>query len=213
MTQELAHDLRGYLQLIVSCAQLIQLEAGPAPAGHAALILEGALEMERALSGGTSTRVVGQDAVGALRALTERARPFAMEKGITLAFSGGGGRFPEYAGLSRAALNLIINALRHTPAGGRVEVRVRAGDCLRLTVSDTGPGVAPALRQSMFQPGASDSGGGTGLAVADSFARQAGGCITYRTAPGGGAEFELTVPHNGNLQFTSVKKQSIINYK
>jgi signal transduction histidine kinase len=98
--------------------------------------------------------------------------------------------------LARALDNLIINALQHTPAGGRVDISiVRAADVLRVTVSDTGSGIAATVRDHLFEPFASGRAGGTGigLALAREIAQAHGG--TIRTAPSAsGAIFELDIP-------------------
>jgi len=75
------------------------------------------------------------------------------------------------ARLRQLIANLLDNASRHSPSGGRVEVTVtRAGDHHRIEVTDQGPGVAPADRERAFEPfgtlTATEGGGGTGLGLA-----------------------------------------------
>lgn len=85
---------------------------------------------------------------------------------------------PSVAGapekLERVLVNLLQNSLRHTPAGGRVNVTARHDDSsVELAVSDTGPGVNPAERERIFEPfyrGGPDAsrnrtGAGLGLAI------------------------------------------------
>lgn len=100
------------------------------------------------------------------------------------------------AGLVRRVLdNLVENALRHTPAGGRVVLSAaREGDRLRFIVADSGPGVDPALRATLFEPfvtGRAD-GTGLGLAIARELAEAMGGTLSL--AEGDGAVFVLEVP-------------------
>lgn len=92
-------------------------------------------------------------------------------------------RFPfDPAQLARALDNLILNALRHAPAGGHVGVRARRarsseGDWLRLEVLDNGAGVSAAEREHIFEPyvtGRPD-GSGLGLAVVREIASAHGG--------------------------------------
>lgn len=91
--------------------------------------------------------------------------------------------FPfDPAQLARALDNLILNALRHAPAGGHVAVRARRarsseGDWLRLEVIDNGAGVSAAEREHVFEPyvtGRPD-GSGLGLAVVREIASAHGG--------------------------------------
>jgi signal transduction histidine kinase len=76
------------------------------------------------------------------------------------------------ARLRQVVVNLVDNAIRHSPSGGRVSVVARAAEPtgLRLEVSDQGPGIAPAEREQVFQRftrGATSEGGtGLGLAIA-----------------------------------------------
>lgn len=69
--------------------------------------------------------------------------------------------------IGRALDNLASNAIRHTPAGGHVSLRAEcSGAGLRLIVEDTGPGVAPDLRGSLFEPFVTGRADGTGLGLA-----------------------------------------------
>jgi signal transduction histidine kinase len=102
--------------------------------------------------------------------------------------------------LHRLALNLMENAVRHTPAGTNVHVVVRAdGDQAVLTVSDDGPGVPEELRDQIFERfvrAAGDRGGsvGLGLSIVKAVARSHGGDVRLENSPGGGACFVVTLP-------------------
>ncbi len=100
------------------------------------------------------------------------------------------------AGLLRRILdNLVQNALRHTPAGGVVTLSAAVdGEALRLRVADTGPGIDPTLRATLFEPfvtGRAD-GTGLGLAIARELAGAMGGSLVLADGPG--AVFVLEVP-------------------
>jgi signal transduction histidine kinase len=100
----------------------------------------------------------------------------------------------------QAVDNLLDNALRHTPPGGRVDVRVaRQYDSLTVTVEDTGPGFDEAFLGAAFEPftraagnpGARHRSAGLGLAVVSTIARAHGGRAWAENRPGGGARVTL----------------------
>ena len=103
---------------------------------------------------------------------------------------------PEIVG--RILDNLLVNAIRHTPAEGRVEVSAVANDeALVIAVEDTGPGVPIELRNRLFEPfvtGRAD-GTGLGLAIARELAETHGARLILRRSggdiPGQGAAFAL----------------------
>ena len=96
--------------------------------------------------------------------------------------------------------NLVANALRHTPSGGRVEVDVRAvDDDAVLTVRDTGEGIPPDDLPRVFdryQRHADTGGSGLGLAIVRDLAEAHGGSVTAESdgVPGSGATFRVRLP-------------------
>ena len=102
--------------------------------------------------------------------------------------------------LHRLALNLMENALRHTPAGTRVTASVTAVDGLaRLVVEDDGPGIPPELRDRLFERfvrGQGDRGGsfGLGLSIVKAVADAHDGNVILEEAPHGGARFVVEIP-------------------
>ncbi len=97
--------------------------------------------------------------------------------------------------LRQLALNLLANAARAARKTVRVRVE-KAGDHLRCTVSDDGPGVPEELTEQLFVPFASGSEGGTGLglAVCEGVARAHGGRMRLAENGPGGATFTLELP-------------------
>ena len=101
-------------------------------------------------------------------------------------------------------LNLLSNAVKFTPAGGRVELRVRGlGTAqLRIEVADTGPGVPSDKRNLLFEDfvqlapngGADGQGTGLGLAISARLVALMGGSIGCAEAAGGGALFWIEIP-------------------
>lgn len=93
--------------------------------------------------------------------------------------------------------NLLSNAFRWTPDGGRIELRLAAGNgTVAVDVVDTGPGIAPADRERIFDPFISRDldGTGLGLPIARELALALGGRIELRSAPGEGSTFRLVLP-------------------
>jgi signal transduction histidine kinase len=90
--------------------------------------------------------------------------------------------------------NILDNALRYTPAGGRIDVAIDASqDQARLSVIDTGPGIAPADRQRVFerfyrggaQDAAQGTGSGLGLSIVRRIANAHGAGVTLGEGPDG----------------------------
>jgi len=93
--------------------------------------------------------------------------------------------------------NLLSNAFRWTPDGGRIELALSREDgSVRVAVGDTGPGIDEEERDRIFRPFWSRDGGGTGLglAIARELALALGGRIELETEPGQGSRFELVLP-------------------
>ena len=87
------------------------------------------------------------------------------------------------ASLETLVANLVDNAIRYTPPGGRVDVTVdRSGDDVVLSVRDNGPGIAAADRERAFErfargAGADAPGSGLGLAIVRRIAERHGGSV------------------------------------
>ncbi len=97
--------------------------------------------------------------------------------------------------MGRVLDNLVLNALQHTPPGGTVRLTAaREAGRLRIVVADTGPGVPPPLRASLFEPFVTSRAAGTGLglAIAREIVQAHGG--TLELAEGPGATFQIELP-------------------
>ena len=95
-------------------------------------------------------------------------------------------------------INLLVNALHHTPANGRVTVDVTdAADHIELRVADTGPGIAADELPRIFDrfhKGAGSHGSGLGLTIARSLVEAHGGTIRAESAAGAGTTIVFTLP-------------------
>lgn len=100
-------------------------------------------------------------------------------------------------------INLLSNALQHSPAGGTVRVSLeRRGREIQLSVQDNGPGIPAEQQARIFErfhrldPARSRPQGGTGLglAIAQAIARRHGGVISLESQPGKGSLFRVQLP-------------------
>jgi two-component system, OmpR family, sensor histidine kinase BaeS len=107
----------------------------------------------------------------------------------------------DSARVRQVVTNLVANAMRFTPAGGRILLAAFASDgAVTIRVSDTGPGMAPDDVEHAFDrfyrsPGS--SGSGLGLSIARNLVEAHGGRIGLRSEPGAGTTVEVVLPVDG----------------
>ncbi|GAA4719783.1 PAS domain-containing sensor histidine kinase [Sphingomonas lutea] len=127
--------------------------------------------------------------------------PAAEERNITIVLESA--RSLPASGEERAVIqilvNLMNNAVRHSPEGGEVTLTfVRTEGTASLTVTDQGAGIDAADQQRIFErferADPREGGTGLGLAISRRLARSMGGDVTLESAPGIGARFTLTLP-------------------
>jgi len=138
--------------------------------------------------------------------LVDQLTPAATERGVSL--SAAAAAAPRVRGsrplLVEALLNLLDNAIRASPSGGKIGLSIdRRGGFALISVADEGPGVPPEERERIFQPfhrlaldGASplDDGAGLGLSLATAIARAHGGGVELECPVNGGSVFRLVLP-------------------
>jgi two-component system phosphate regulon sensor histidine kinase PhoR len=138
-----------------------------------------------------------------MRALCERAyATFAEEarsRGIDYELELGDGAVLVTDGdrVLQIVSNLLANALRWTPEGGRVDLALGAHNGeVTVAVADTGPGIAAQERERIFRPFWSGDGGGTGigLTIARELSLALGGRLELDSEPGRGSRFVLVLP-------------------
>ncbi|HJS36711.1 MAG TPA: ATP-binding protein, partial [Burkholderiales bacterium] len=135
-------------------------------------LAEQMLAYSRAASPGEAARAE-RVALGTLVAeAADAVQPRAAERKVTIHRSGADATVRgERHKLASLVTNLLDNAVRYGPAGGRVAIEVqRAGDTVILAVEDEGPGIPPELRERVFEsyyriPGSAGPGSGLGLAI------------------------------------------------
>lgn len=139
------------------------------------------------------------------RRVADRHAPTLQARGIELVRDAPAGAqiVGDAHRLEQAVQNVASNAIRHTPDGGRVELRAaRAGDRVRIVVRDTGPGIPPEhlphIFDRFYKADASRtgtaSGSGLGLSIVRAIIERHGGAVTASNAPDGGAMFEMVLP-------------------
>ncbi|MGU3661471.1 MULTISPECIES: ATP-binding protein [unclassified Methylobacterium] len=159
-------------------------------------------EMEDGRRRGAFTRVdLGEVAAVAV----EFHAPLAEEKDIDLALAAPDGPHPVHGDRDlcfEALSNLLDNALKFTPPGGRVAVGLqRTEAAIVVTVADTGPGLPPGERSQVFhrfyraEAARQTPGHGLGLSLVAAIADLHGAPVGIRDAAGGGCHVELRFPH------------------
>ncbi len=185
------------------------IEAARDDAVRLGRLAEGLLALAEAEPGGrpmTRSRVTMTELV---EAAVDGCRSLAEQRGVAIAVHVPPGEvLVDRVRLEQAIRNLVANAVRFSPEGGRVEVVAettaagRSGGSrrrrLRVAVTDEGPGVEPDLEARLFLPfprrGGDGEGAGLGLAMAAAAVRAHGGEIGYRPRARGGSEFWFVVP-------------------
>ena len=202
-SMELAHDMRTPIQLIYSCVQLLEMELAPnvRAEGYLQTLMQSAGQLqsmvERALDG-EKLHLELRDVVADARDVCRQCALFARSSGIELRFSSNVPALPmrtDAEKLRRMLHNLISNALRFTPEGGRVEVVCAASaDAVELRVIDSGCGISREMQERIFENGVTDGGHGYGLGIVRACATALGGSVAVESAPGEGSCFTLHLP-------------------
>ena len=216
MTADIAHDLRTPLSVILGYSEALQdgkLPGTPETFGamhRQAQHLNRLIDDLRTLSLADAGQLSLQRRPVQARALLEHTAlanlPAAESRGIRLEVAG------EEATVSvdpdrlvQVLGNLVSNALRHTPDGGRIVLssgRARSG--IFLSVADSGPGIPPDDLPHIFdrfyrgdKARPDDGASGLGLAIARSLVEVHGGQLTAANDPQGGARFTILLPAQG----------------
>ena len=215
---EVGHEMRTPLTVIDGYVEGMIDQVLPASPDNLTLIGEESRRLARladdltALSRAEEGRMSVQprpvDLAEIVGSCVQRLRPQAQDADVQLTLTGTDRPLELVADPARVGqiiTNLIGNALRATPRGGRIDVHVGVHqDEAEVTVSDTGEGISPDDLERIFErfyrvPGrrtaGSDTGTGIGLTIARSLARQHQGSLTAASAGlGQGATFTLRLP-------------------
>jgi signal transduction histidine kinase len=212
----LSHELRTPLAVITTQSAMLGTygPADPTVAEVTATIeaaarqlmkmVDAILDLARAEAGGLETTLRRLR----LRSVLDELKPMLVRlgdaSGVTVEITG---RAPtvlaDRARLRDVLLNLVGNAIKYTPGGGRVEVRTQVvGEEVRVSVRDTGPGIPPEIGDRVFEPffrvpGVEPAAGqpatGLGLALARRAVEAQDGAIGWMPNEGGGTVFWFTL--------------------
>ncbi len=214
----LSHDLRGPINSVLGWTQLLRREVLSKDARDRALetierstrtqlgLVEELLDLSRITADKMALELVPLDLGVSARRIVDSFAPMAIDAGITLDIDivpGPSTIFADRKRLTQIVSNLLSNALKFTPAGGRIDVRVSFDDAHAiLEVQDTGEGIKPELRPELFEcyrQGAAmataRAGLGLGLYIVRQLVQLHGGTVEAESeGEGRGSTFVVRLP-------------------
>ncbi len=219
MLANMSHEVRTPLTSILGFSEMLQdhLEGqlkefarqAHASTKHLSKTLESILQLSKLESGATALEREEFNLAGPVEETVESLRAKAEDKSLVLQSEypdrGARGLWNENA-IRRISRNLLENAIKFTPEGGRVNVRVeRGGDEAILEVEDTGigiddrhlPHIFRAFRQESEGLGREYQGSGLGLSIVNQLVEEFGGTVEVETEKGEGTCFTVRLPMTG----------------
>jgi PAS domain S-box-containing protein len=221
----LSHELRTPMNAIIGWTHLLRsgrleesqrrraLESIDRGARSQAKLIEDLLDVSRIVSGKLSLNLQPVDLVAVIDAALESQRPAAQAKGLKLEKGPAPREFTvmgDTGRLQQVFLNILSNAVKFTPAGGRVSVAMatKGGDT-EVTISDSGEGIAPEFlpyvfdrfRQADGTSTRTHMGLGLGLAIVRHVIEMHGGTVRVASAGvGKGATFTIAIPFAAGVE-------------
>jgi signal transduction histidine kinase len=224
-TRFIVHDLQNPLGLIKLALTMIEDETGYDPHSETAanidsakrsvarmmLLVDSLLDVERLSSGTFTLDLAPLDMVSLIEEVVSRNLTAAQHKNITLEWVQPTDDLPSIRAdrqrIDRVLTNLIDNALKFTPLGGRITLRAHLDtDLLIVSICDTGPGIPPEQREHIFERFVQTEAGqqtrrgfGLGLAYCQSAVRAHGGNIWLEdTHDRTGSHFAFSLPRGAS---------------
>jgi len=213
-----AHDVRNLLNAVVLNLELLQpagsaQEPDPQVSAAAKRIRRSVARMNRLIgdlvdvtsidAGKLAMAPIDGDIAAVVAEATETFQPAAVEKGVELSAEVSAAPLAavfDHDRMLQVLANLISNAIKFTPSGGRIRVRVEAGrGDLRFCVSDTGMGIPASMLEAIFerfwQVGKNDrKGQGLGLYISKCIVEAHRGRIWAESTPAKGSQMYFTLP-------------------
>ena len=215
----MSHELRTPLNAIIGFSQVLRdgmfgevnekqeeyLDDILTSANHLLALINDVLDLSKVEAGQVELQVTPFSLMEALERGVSMVRERAMQEGIDVGLDANGGVDVidgDERRIRQVIFNLLSNAVKFTPAGGTVDVRATQVDGeVRISVADTGPGIAPEDVERIFEEfqqtdaGADQQEGtGLGLALSKRFVELHGGRIWVDSEPGKGSTFVFTLP-------------------
>ncbi len=213
---DIAHELRTPLSVIQGTLEaMLDRVIEPTPdrivgLHSQALLLKRLItdlrDLSLARTGQLQLRRQSIDVAQVTRETVETLAPLADDRAVSLGVDAPAGLPHVNADpdrLRQVVLNLVENALRHTPQGGAVRITVREeGNGVRISVADTGKGIGPEDLPHIFEHfyradrsrTRSSGGTGLGLSIVKSLVEAHGGRVTVQSGVGAGSTFTVTLP-------------------
>jgi PAS domain S-box-containing protein len=215
----MSHELRTPLHTIIGFAELLAEELeGPlnekqqrfmnhihTDSIHLLALINDILDISKIESGRLGLRRETFDMAAALEEILSSIRSQASAKSIVIetSLSIPPTMFADRLRVKQVLFNLLSNALKFTPAGGRIRIEAALRDALiEISVTDTGIGIAKEQHEAVFdkfyQVGSTTKGvregTGLGLAITKALVEEHGGSIRLESEPGKGSRFTFTIP-------------------
>jgi signal transduction histidine kinase/ActR/RegA family two-component response regulator len=211
----MSHELRTPLNSVLGFAQILQMEMSSVEeleligyivksGGYLLELINEVLDISRVESGSIAVELEIVSSAELIRQCVEMVNAQAFEHNVSIIDNCDNDCYvrADFQRLKQVLVNLLSNAIKYNVAGGSVTL-----DCddvdgrMRLSVTDTGPGVAPDLHERLFAPfdrldaeSRGIEGTGLGLALSKGLMEAIGGSIGVESTPGTGSTFWLELP-------------------
>jgi signal transduction histidine kinase/DNA-binding response OmpR family regulator len=216
----MSHELRTPLNAIIGFTELLS-DAAPqqfddatrrrflsqvvTSGKHLLSLINDILDLSKVEAGQMELRIETVAIADVVEQVMRTVEPLVTKKGVQLqAEAADAGTVRADAGkVKQMLLNLVSNAIKFTPEGGFITISAaRQARAVEISVADTGIGIAEADQDQVFQefhqvdggPGRRHEGTGLGLALTKHFAALHGGDVKFRSRPGSGSVFTVTLP-------------------